>query len=47
MNWLVFWCVLFAFILALQSVALWWSLLIPAVIFGLFSFLREEDFSGF
>lgn len=47
MNWLVFWCVLFAFILALKAVALWWTLLIPAVIFGLFSFLREEDFSGF
>lgn len=46
MNWLAFWCILFAFILGIKSVDLWWVLLIPAVIFGVFGYLYEDDFDG-
>lgn len=47
MNWLCFAALFSAFVLALAGVPLWWLMLAPAVLFGIFSFLREEDFSGF
>lgn len=47
MNWLCFASLFAAFVLALSGVSLWWLMLAPAVLFGIFSFLREEDFRGF
>lgn len=47
MNWLCLAALFSAFVMALAGVAQWWLMLAPSVLFGLFSFIREEDFRGF